>query len=287
MKYQSIVIEVIVYKPMDQIWEKLTLPEHVIKWNSASDDWYTPFAENDFRVGGTFLYKMAARDGSFGFDFGGVYEEIMTNRKIAYVLGDGRRVCMELTEEEGGIRITETFDAEETNSLELQKNGWQSILDHFKRYAEEEQTEEDQTEEDQTEEKQTEDENRDKMKQDKDTPNSNSIDDYIKNQKAEVQPVLQAIRETIHAAAPEAVEKISWSMPTFWQGENLIHFAVFKNHIGIFPGGEAVGVFADRLKEYKTSKGTIQLPFDRPVDYNLIEDIVCWRVKQSKERNKS
>ena len=105
-----------------------------------------------------------------------------------------------------------------------------------------------------------------------------SIDEYIAAQAEDVQPVLQRIRETIRAAAPEATEKISWQMPTFWQGENLIHFAVFKKHIGLYPGGEATTEFADRLSGYKTSKGAIQLPLGKPIDYELITDIVLWRV---------
>ena len=109
---------------------------------------------------------------------------------------------------------------------------------------------------------------------------SNAIDEYIAAQAEAVQPILQSIRETIHRAAPEAVEKISWQMPTFWQGENLIHFAVFKKHIGLYPGGEATTVFAQRLAGYKTSKGAIQLPLGQAIDYQLINDIVQWRVKQ-------
>ncbi|SMC49604.1 iron chaperone [Papillibacter cinnamivorans] len=107
----------------------------------------------------------------------------------------------------------------------------------------------------------------------------NAIDAYIAAQPSGVQPLLQRIRETIHAAAPNAIEKISWRMPTFWQGENLIHFAAFKKHIGLYPGGEAVGVFAERLAGYKTSKGAIQLPLDKPMDHKLIADIVRWRVE--------
>ena len=95
-----------------------------------------------------------------------------------------------------------------------------------------------------------------------------------------MQPLLQSIRETIHAAAPEAIEKISWQMPTFWQGENLIHFAAFKKHIGLYPGGEAASEFAEWLAGYKTSKGAIQLPLGKPIDYELITDIVRWRLKQ-------
>lgn len=110
----------------------------------------------------------------------------------------------------------------------------------------------------------------------------NTIDDYIADQPEEVKPLLKSIRKTIRAAAPEATEKISWQMPTFWQGENIIHFAAFKHHIGIFPGGEAVGVFKDRLTGYKTSKGTIHFPFGKQIDHELIADIVRWRVEQAK-----
>lgn len=109
-----------------------------------------------------------------------------------------------------------------------------------------------------------------------------TIDEYIAAQPVGVQSLLQAVRETIRAAAPDAVEKTSWQMPTFWQGENIVHFAAFKKHIGLFPGGEAVGVFADRLEGYKTSKGTIQFPLGKPIDHNLIGDIVRWRVEQAK-----
>ncbi len=109
----------------------------------------------------------------------------------------------------------------------------------------------------------------------------NSIDEYIAAQPEEVRPLLQGIRETIRAVAPEATEKISWQMPTFWQGENLIHFAAFKKHVGLYPGGEATTHFAERLAGYKTSKGAIQLPLGKPIDYELIADIVRWRVKQA------
>ena len=115
----------------------------------------------------------------------------------------------------------------------------------------------------------------------------NTIDEYIAGQPAEIQPVLQKIRQTIREAAPDAKEKISWRMPTFWQGENLIHFAVFKKHIGIYPGGEASAVFADRLTGFKTSKGAIQFPLGKPVDYKLIEDITRWRVAAAGSGDKS
>lgn len=115
--------------------------------------------------------------------------------------------------------------------------------------------------------------------------NPSSIDEYIGTQPEDVRLLLQSIRETIRAAAPEATEKISWRMPTFWQGENLIHFAAFKKHIGLYPGGEATSEFAERLAEYKTSKGAIQLPLGKPIDYELISDIVRWRVKRQAKGN--
>ena len=104
------------------------------------------------------------------------------------------------------------------------------------------------------------------------------IDCYIAAQPEEVQAVLTKIRETIRAAAPDAMEKISWGMPTFWQGENLIHFAAFRRHIGIYPGDLTRSPFDERLAGYKRSKGAIQLPKDKPIDYELIADITRWRV---------
>jgi len=111
-----------------------------------------------------------------------------------------------------------------------------------------------------------------------------SIDEYIAGQPAEIQPILHKIRATIREAAPMAVEKIAWMMPTFWQatvtprGENLIHFCAHKNHLGIHPGAIERLPFADRLAGYKTSKGAIQFPYDKPIDYELIADITRWRV---------
>ena len=111
------------------------------------------------------------------------------------------------------------------------------------------------------------------------------IDEYIALQQAEIQTLLENIRKTIRSAAPEAIEKISWQMPTFWQGENLIHFAAFKKHISVFPGGEATNAFANRLTEYAVSKGTIRFPLEKPIDYGLIADIVAWRVRQAEEKD--
>jgi len=109
----------------------------------------------------------------------------------------------------------------------------------------------------------------------------NTIDDYIASQPAEVQAILQKVRATIRKAAPKATEKMSWQMPTFWQGENIIHFCVHKNHLGIHPGEVEHLPFADRLAVYKTSKGAIQFPYDKPIDLKLIADIVKWRLEQA------
>lgn len=108
-----------------------------------------------------------------------------------------------------------------------------------------------------------------------------AVDDYIENQEEGVQPILQSIRETVIANAPDAIEKFAWRMPTYWQGENLVHFAAFKKHIGLYPGANAVSHFADRLEGYKTSKGAIQLPLSKPIDLVLVADIVRWRVAQT------
>ena len=105
-----------------------------------------------------------------------------------------------------------------------------------------------------------------------------NIDEYIAAQPEDVRVALSRVRETIRAAAPDATEKIAWSMPTFWQGENLIHFAAFKKHIGIYPGDLTQSPFDERLSGYKKTKGAIQFPFDKPIDYDLIADITRWRL---------
>ena len=108
------------------------------------------------------------------------------------------------------------------------------------------------------------------------------IDKYISEFPEKIQAVLNKVRQTIKDILPEAAEKISYGMPTFWQGENIVHFAAYKNHLGFYPTQSGVAAFADRLKNYKTSKGTIQFPYDS-VDYNLIADITRFRIKEAQE----
>lgn len=122
--------------PVEKVWELWTKPEHITKWNSASEEWHTPKAENDLRVGGAFSSRMEAKDGSFGFDFGGIYDEVKTNELIAYTLGDDRKVEIRFEAEGQSTKITETFEVEELNAVEMQRGGWQAILDNFKKYAE-------------------------------------------------------------------------------------------------------------------------------------------------------
>ncbi|RNB78569.1 SRPBCC family protein [Brevibacillus panacihumi] len=132
----TITVETVVHSPVEKVWEYWTEPEHIKQWNNASDDWHTPYAENDLKVGGKFVSRMEAKDGSFGFDFSGVYDEVSVNESIAYTIGDGRKVKIVFIRQENDTRIIESFEAEETNTIEMQQAGWQAILDNFKKYAE-------------------------------------------------------------------------------------------------------------------------------------------------------
>ncbi len=122
--------------PIDLVWHKWTTPEHIMHWNAASDDWHCPAATNDLRPGGRFVYHMAARDGSMGFDFSGVYSAVDTPHLIGITLDDGRSMIVKFSEKEGITTVIEEFEAETENSIELQKLGWQAILDRFQHYVE-------------------------------------------------------------------------------------------------------------------------------------------------------
>ena len=131
-----IIVEATVKAPAEKVWELWTTPEHIKNWNKANDDWLTISAENDLRPGGKFVSRMEAKDGSMGFDFGGTYDEVKAHRLISYTLDDGRKVEIIFSTEGDTTKITERFEAENTNSAEMQKGGWQAILDNFKKYAE-------------------------------------------------------------------------------------------------------------------------------------------------------
>lgn len=131
-----ITVSVTVRAPLQRVWELFTEPLHIIHWNHASDDWQTSYAESDFRTGGAFLSRMEARDGSEGFDFTGKFTEIIPGNSIASTLDDGRNVHVSFCEKGDTTLVTESFEAEDQNSAELQRSGWQAILDNFKKYAE-------------------------------------------------------------------------------------------------------------------------------------------------------
>jgi len=133
---QEITIETIVKSAVAKVWDYWTKPGHIVKWNHASDDWHTTHAENDLREGGKFSSRMEAKDGSFGFDFGGVYNKVKENELIEYKIDDGRKVKITFTGNGIETKIVETFEAESSNSIEMQRSGWQSILDNFKKYTE-------------------------------------------------------------------------------------------------------------------------------------------------------
>lgn len=133
---ETITVETTVNAPVETVWSFWTEPEHIKNWNFASDDWHTPSAENDLRVGGKFTSRMEAKDGSFGFDFGGVYEAVDEHKYIEYAMGDGRRVKISFTPTGNETKVAETFDAESTHSIEMQRGGWQAILENFRKYTE-------------------------------------------------------------------------------------------------------------------------------------------------------
>jgi uncharacterized protein YndB with AHSA1/START domain len=112
------------------------VPEHIVKWNNASPDWHTPSATNDLQEGGKFVYRMEAKNGSFGFDFGGTYDTVKMHELIVYTLGDGRIVKIQFIADGQTTKVMEEFEAENQNSLELQQTGWQAILDSFRKYTE-------------------------------------------------------------------------------------------------------------------------------------------------------
>ena len=132
----KITVEANVNAPVEKVWKTWSEPQHIKNWCAASEDWHAPKAENDLRTGGTFSTRMEAKDGSFGFDFGGVYDNVKKNELIEYTMGDGRRVHVAFSPSGDQTKIVETFDAEATNSVEMQRGGWQAILDNFKKYTE-------------------------------------------------------------------------------------------------------------------------------------------------------
>ena len=132
----KITVEISVSDTLENTWKTWTSPEDIMIWNTASADWHTTKVENNLIVGGDFLYRMEAKDGSFGFDFTGIYDNIIHQKQINYTMGDGRTSSITFTAHENEINIIQTFEAETENTIELQQNGWQQIMNNFKKHIE-------------------------------------------------------------------------------------------------------------------------------------------------------
>jgi uncharacterized protein YndB with AHSA1/START domain len=131
----KISVETLVLAPIADVWKAYTSPSDIVKWNAASDDWHTTKASVELHVGGSFSSRMEAKDGSFGFDFAGTYTAIIPNERIEYAFGD-RSATVDFSETAGGVRVTTSFVAESAHSIEQQRDGWQAILNNFKRHVE-------------------------------------------------------------------------------------------------------------------------------------------------------
>lgn len=135
----TITIETLVHAPLDQVWHAYLNPDDIVQWNAASDDWHTTKASVDLRVGGAFCSRMEAKDGSMGFDFEGTYTVVEPPRRLEYSLGD-RAVQVAFDETPDGVRVVVMFDAEDVHSADQQRDGWQAILNNFKRHVESQST---------------------------------------------------------------------------------------------------------------------------------------------------
>ena len=132
----TITIQALVNADLQTAWDVYTNPEYITKWNFASDDWECPSATNDIRTGGKLSSRMQAKDGSFGFDFEGIYDEVLPLKSIKYHMDDSRKVAITFEEVENGVKVTTIFDPESENPLEMQEGGWQAILDNYKKCVE-------------------------------------------------------------------------------------------------------------------------------------------------------
>jgi uncharacterized protein YndB with AHSA1/START domain len=132
----AITVQATINAPVEKVWTYWNAPEHITQWCQASADWHAPYAENDLRPDGKFKTTMAAKDGSFSFDFEGVYTEVKPHQTISYTMADGRMVTIEFSSNNDTTTVTEIFDPENTNPIEMQRGGWQAILESFKQYTE-------------------------------------------------------------------------------------------------------------------------------------------------------
>lgn len=131
-----IMVEATANIPITKVWKAWNTPADIMQWNTADPSWHSPSSENDLRIGGKFKHRMEAKDGSFGFDFEGIYDIVEPHKKITYTMGDGRKATTLFAEHNGKTTIQTTFDAETENDPEFQKQGWQAILNNFVKYVE-------------------------------------------------------------------------------------------------------------------------------------------------------
>lgn len=136
MSATKISVQATIAADTKKVWDFYTNPEHITQWNFAADDWHCPNAENDLRVGGKYRSRMEAKDGSWGFDFEAVYDEVIPEKKFTYTMTDGRKASVAFDNLDGKTKVIVNFDAETENSVDMQKEGWQAILDNFKKYTE-------------------------------------------------------------------------------------------------------------------------------------------------------
>ncbi|WP_299177322.1 SRPBCC family protein [uncultured Chryseobacterium sp.] len=130
-------IDITILEPVQKVWDYYNTPKHITKWNYADESWHCPSSENDLREGGTFKTRMEAKDGSFGFDFEGVYDEVIPYEKIQYHIADGRNVEVNFDKiDENTTKVRIEFEPEKQNSVEMQRDGWYSILNNFHKYVE-------------------------------------------------------------------------------------------------------------------------------------------------------
>ena len=136
MTASVITVQALVNTPVEKVWELWTNTDHITKWNSASPEWHLPEATHNLEAGGKFLYRMEAKDKSMGFDFTGTFTEVIKNEVIKYTIDDNRKVTVNFSREGNATRIVESFEDESENPLDMQRTGWQAIMDNFKKYAE-------------------------------------------------------------------------------------------------------------------------------------------------------
>lgn len=132
----KIVVQTTVKAPPERVWQGWTMPSDIKQWNAASEDWHTTKASIDLRVGGAFSYRMEAKDGSMGFEFKGTFTQVIPEQSLKFVFEDGRQVEVAFSAIDQGTHVRETFDADTSHDIEQQRDGWQAILDNFKRHIE-------------------------------------------------------------------------------------------------------------------------------------------------------